>query len=248
MQHVPYEKLGHIEDWLARQGHGLATWQPFDGQPVPRLDTFDVLFIMGGPMNIYSHDENPWLVDAKHFAQQALDAGKPCVGICFGAQLLADRLGGAVTKNPEKEIGWWPVYLTDAGRQAPALAGWGGDDVGKPFDVFHWHGDTFALPPGVESLIESPACKHQAFTARNGQVLAFQFHPELSPDQLENWLADGEEPPAAKTYVQTPAQMRERPERFGIVNGWLEKTLAQWLSQTGAGHAGQPGAAPALAA
>jgi GMP synthase-like glutamine amidotransferase len=146
------------------------------GDAVPRLDEIDAVVVMGGPMNIYQYRDHPWLVAERAFLMNLVASGKRALGICLGAQLLADALGARVVQNPAREIGWWPVTFTDEARghfsALPAVA-----------TVLSWHGDTFELPRGAMLLGASRACGRQGFLFE-GRILGLQFHPEMSADAI----------------------------------------------------------------
>ena len=192
-QHVEFEGLGLIEPWLRARGHELSStrWWAGERATAAEIADCDWLVVMGGPMNIYQYRDHPWLPAEKAAIAAAIHAGKRVLGICLGAQLIADVLGGKVVQNAEREIGWWPlrpVPTHEARAEFQALPG-------SPVDrgaaerfalpgglvepvVLHWHGDTFALPPGAVGLAESAACRRQAF-AWGARVLALQFHLEM---------------------------------------------------------------------
>ena len=172
LQHVAFEGIGAITEWAHARGHTLSGTQLFR-DTLPEPDELDLLVIMGGPMNIYEEREYPWLAPEKTFIAKAIDAHKAVLGICLGAQLLADVLGGTVTKGEYREIGWYPVELTEAGRQLPVLAGFP-----QCFPALHWHGDTFSTPRGAIHVASSAACTNQAFAYDGGRVLGLQFHLE----------------------------------------------------------------------
>src|SRR4051812_36082961 len=113
LEHQAAEGPGKIADWAAARGHSIARTALYADEALPALEAFDVLVVMGGGMNIYQYRDYPWLPMEKAFLRRAIYAGKPILGICLGAQLLADVLGGKVYQNPEKEIGWFPVAITD---------------------------------------------------------------------------------------------------------------------------------------
>lgn len=174
LQHVPFEGLGFIEKWARTQNATTGVSRLFRNDPLPGTEDFDWLVVMGGPMGIYDHDEFPWLVAEKKLIQQAIGAGKTVLGICLGAQLIADVLGAKVYPGPQKEIGWFPIKRA-AG--APDL-------IPDTLTVFHWHGDTFDLPEGAVPLASSAACKNQGFIY-NGRVVALQFHMETTVESME---------------------------------------------------------------
>ena len=151
-QHVPFEGLGSIEKWANRSGHLLTSTQFYSGDRLPSVDAFDCLVIMGGPMNIYEEDKFPWLSDEKRFVRDAICSGKSVLGICLGAQLVADVLGAAIYPNTYREIGWFPVKRTADTEYDRFLP--------EEVEAFHWHGDTFDSPPGSIHLARSEACEN----------------------------------------------------------------------------------------
>lgn len=163
-----------IEPWLRRRGHEIAFTRWWAGDAAPDTEDYDWLIVMGGPMGVSQHRDHPWLVPEKFALSSAFAAGKRVLGVCLGAQLIADVLGGKVVQNPAREIGWWPV------RAVPVAAGTAGARYAFPAHatVLHWHGDTFSLPPGATRLAESVACAQQAF-AWGERVLGLQFHLEM---------------------------------------------------------------------
>ncbi len=172
-QHVVFEDEAFIRRWTARNGHFLTRTRFYLNEVIPSLQDIDFLVVLGGPMNVDEGQRYPWLITEKDFLRRAIDGGKTILGICLGAQLLASVLGGNVTRNPFKEIGWFPVQLTPAGRENPLFAGFPAS-----FPAFHWHGDTFSSPSKTTHLAESQACQNQAFLYED-RVLALQFHLEL---------------------------------------------------------------------
>jgi len=153
---------------------------------------------MGGSMNIYEHRTHPWLVAEKAFLAAAVAAGKPVLGICLGAQLLAAVLGGKVFQNPEKEIGWWPVRVFD---RRPAF-----DAFPERLIAMHWHGDTFTLPPGARRVAESEGCAQQAFV-HGDRVVGLQFHLEQGPVDVSDLATACAAELVPARYVQTRAQL-----------------------------------------
>jgi GMP synthase-like glutamine amidotransferase len=173
LQHVPFEGLGAIEEWLLARGHTLSCTRFYaDEAPPVNSGGFDWLIVMGGPMNVYQYDAHPWLSSEKRLIRETIAAGKRMLGICLGAQLIADVLGGKVYQNDEREIGWFPVRAVSAGVSSSFA-------FPEVTTVFHWHGDTFSLPPGSVWLAESDGCAHQAF-AVGTHVLGLQFHLEMT--------------------------------------------------------------------
>ncbi len=202
LQHAASEGPGMIRDWAAQRGHEISGTEVYLGHPFPPPDSFDLLLIMGGAMNIYQHRDFPWLPLEKDFIRSALSLGKGILGICLGAQLLADTLGGKVFQNPQSEIGWFPVSLTTEGRAHAFFRDFPSDLV-----AFHWHGDTFDLPPGCVPLARSEACAHQAFV-HGPNVVALQFHIEVSAHDVDIFLGDSPDL-GAGPFIQSLAEIRD---------------------------------------
>lgn len=222
LQHADYEELGCIAPALLQRGHTLSQTRLHANEALPAADAFDALLVMGGPMNIYEHAEYPWLLAEKVFIKAALDAGKRVMGICLGAQLIADVLGGPVTRNAETEIGWWDIELDADGHTAPAFAGFP-----ARFTAFHWHGDTFAMPPGAKPLMHSEACAHQAF-AYGTRVIGIQFHLEVTAADARVWFEHGE--PRPRRYVQSASEILAKLDAFAANNRLMLQLLDNWLN------------------
>lgn len=210
LQHAPLEGPGALLPWFAARGWPVSGCHLYRGDALPALQDLDALVVLGGPMNIYEHEAHPWLVAEKQLIRAALDAGRPVLGICLGAQLMADVLGGPVTRNPQPEIGWWPIepVAPDAAADGAALPVWPADcplaGLPAPLQVFHWHGDTYALPPGARGFAASAACAQQGFLWGE-HAIGLQFHPEVQQADVARWL-EGEVLPSGP-YVQPAAQI-----------------------------------------
>ncbi|MEW5774616.1 MAG: type 1 glutamine amidotransferase [Thermodesulfobacteriota bacterium] len=199
---MEFEDAAGIADWAAARGHAVAVSRLFAGDPLPEMAAFDFLMVMGGPMNVYEHQEHPWLEQEKRFLRQALDADKVVLGVCLGAQLLADVLGGSIRQVVHKEIGWLPV------RSTPEALG---RRLFKRFPLdytaFHWHGETFSIPPGAVRVAESEACHNQGF-ALGDRVVGLQFHLEATARSLEQLMANCGSELVEGPYIQQPDQLR----------------------------------------
>ena len=178
VRHVPFEGPGAIADWAAARGHVISHVEAAKAA-FPAPSGFELLVVIGGPMGVYDIAEHPWLIEERAFLTSAIDAGKLVLGVCLGAQLLADAIGGSVRPGVEREIGWFPVRLTDAGRSSALFGGWPDE-----FVAGHWHGDTFDLPPDVLSAASSEVTPNQAFEACDGRAVGLQFHLEWTRDAL----------------------------------------------------------------
>jgi GMP synthase-like glutamine amidotransferase len=222
LQHADFEDLGCIGPWLEGNGHGVSGTRLYAGEVLPQVDGFDALVVMGGPMNIYEYERHPWLRGEKALIRAAVDAGRRVLGVCLGAQLLADVLGGPVTRNAYSEIGWFPLELTAAGRRSPFFAG-----LPQRFTGFHWHGDTYALPPGAECLAASEGCAQQAFSLGE-RLLGLQFHLEVTRPNAEEWFRH--ERPVPARYVQAPEQILAQGESFEENNHWMRAVLERFFA------------------
>jgi GMP synthase-like glutamine amidotransferase len=225
LQHDPYEAPGIILPWAAERGHSLSkTFTRGDGGPAvfPGQQSFDWLIILGGSVSAYEEEAFPWLRAEKDFIRETVAAGKTVLGICLGAQLLADSLGGAVTKNPHKEIGWFPLSFYSEFRAHPLF-----DFLPENPLSFQWHADTFSvLPPGAVPLAESEACKHQGFIYRD-RVFAFQFHWECTQQNLEDFVAMSGDELAPGPFVQSPAEILGRGGQVRQNNAWMKEFLSR---------------------
>ena len=174
LQHDPLDGPGALLEWAETGGHEVTFCLICKEEPLPSLESFDLLVSLGGPMGAYEEEKHPWLVEEKQYLRDAVAGGKKILGLCLGAQLLADALGGSAFRHTCKEFGWQPIEPTEKGRE------WFGD--GAPFYAFHslekdskgifyaleshkkglfqafqWHGDTYTLPPGAVQLARNEA-------------------------------------------------------------------------------------------
>lgn len=181
IKHVDCEGLGLWEEFCQEDGIAVKVVALHRGDPLPPPDRFQAVISLGGPMNVYEEGAYPFLKMEDRFIRQTLYEGVPFLGICLGGQLLAKAVGGLVTRNAVKEIGWHPITLDEIGQRDPLFAG-----LPESFTVFQWHGDTFHPPIGAVRLASSPACRHQAFRF-GGIAYALQFHLEVTPPMVEEW-------------------------------------------------------------
>jgi GMP synthase (glutamine-hydrolysing) len=219
LQHVPFEDIGTIRNWAETAGMTIKGTRLFDDTRLPSVDEFDWIVIMGGPMNVDQEDLFPWLRPEKKLIRNAVEQGKTVVGICLGAQLVAEVMGAVVRPNIHREIGWFPVYKTGAARQSDVSA-----VIPEVFQAVHWHGDTFDLPDGAVHLGRSEACENQAFVLGK-RVVGLQFHLEMTTSSLEKLIdhcrSDLDESP----FVQRPADMLADRTRFKEANAMLDNLL-----------------------
>ena len=202
LTHVPFEDAANIGVWADQRGHALTYTHLHRYDLLPAIESFDMVAIMGGPMNIYEHVLYPWLAQEKKFIRRAIDAGKKVIGICLGAQLITDVLGGQVRPNSYKEIGWHPIKLTSRAAKSAGFS-----TLPRTMTVFHWHGDTFSIPPGAIHLASSTVCTDQAFQYGE-HVLALQFHLEYSQESIEKMLTHCSDELVDSPYIQTAEEIR----------------------------------------
>jgi GMP synthase (glutamine-hydrolysing) len=186
-QHVSFEGPAEIGKWIDVCGYSTSFTRFYQGEAPPEPVEADLLVVLGGPMNIYQEKEYPWLVKEKKAIEQAISKGMKVLGICLGAQLIARVLGAEIFKNPEKEIGWFPVTLTEAGKNSNFFR-----NFPSSFSPLHWHGDTFEIPKGAVHLAKSEGCINQAFSYGEN-VLALQFHLESNKDSIEKLITNSAE-------------------------------------------------------
>ncbi|NKN32593.1 type 1 glutamine amidotransferase [Marichromatium bheemlicum] len=205
LQHVPFEGPAVIGEWVRSRGHVLELVRLDLGEPLPALAEIDWLVVLGGPMGVDQEQCHPWLATERAFISRAIGAGKTLVGVCLGAQQIAAALGARVSRNPEREIGWFPLELTSEGRASGLFAG-----LPEGGEVFHWHGDTFALPEGAQPLAASAACANQGFLFED-RVLGLQCHLEATAEGVEQLLVHcADELTDPGPFVQAPELIRAR--------------------------------------
>jgi len=218
-QHVPFEGLGSIEPWAKDMAHDITSTRLFAKDPVPNLDDIDWLVIMGGPMGIYQEDTYPWLVKEKKYIDQAIVNGKIVLGICLGAQLIADVLGARVYPNTYKEIGWFPIQKTRDTAETRIA-----DFLPEQINAFHWHGDMFDIPLGAVHIAKSAACENQGFVY-DDQVVALQFHLETIEQSARDLIAHCEDDLTKGPFVQSPEAILTEPSRFRKINALMGELL-----------------------
>jgi GMP synthase (glutamine-hydrolysing) len=225
VRHVAFEDLGLLGPLVSSRGYGVryhdAGVQPID---VETLLAPELLIVLGGPIGVYEGETYPFIADEVAAIAARLQADKPILGICLGAQMMAAALGARVAPGPVKEIGWAPLTLTAEGQKS-VLAPLGAAPV------LHWHGDNCELPAGCTKLASTQHCPVQAFM-RTPSQLALQFHLETEPARFESWLVGhtvelgkaGLDPRALRTQAHThAAATRELAQK--VLSTWLDKAV-----------------------
>jgi GMP synthase-like glutamine amidotransferase len=218
-QHVAFEGLGCIENWISEKQHNLTYTKFFQNDSLPEIDNIDWLIVLGGPMGVHDEDLYPWLQYEKTFLKRAIDANKIVIGICLGAQLIADVLGAKVYPNQYKEIGWLDVSLTPEGSKTALFEGFN-----ETIKVFQWHGDTFDLPNGAKHLFLSKACKIQCYLNKTN-VLGLQFHFEITEECLKEMINHGKHELKQAKYVQNEESILAQSEFIKSNNDMMFRVL-----------------------
>lgn len=222
-RHSPSEGPGYFAAYLERQRIAWTLVRIDAGEAIPaRVDEFSGLAFMGGPMSV--NDELPWISPALQMIRAAVSADLPVLGHCLGAQLMSKALGGTVGANPQMEIGWGRVDVAD---NEPARA-WFGDKRG--FVSFHWHGETFSIPPGATRIASSPHCANQAFAL--GKHLGLQFHVEMTEEMIRNWCQSGTrqiERSACATVQPVREIESQLPARVATLHGVAARLYERWI-------------------
>lgn len=225
LQHVPFEGLGSLERWAQSNGHSLSATRLYNDEPLARLEEIDALVILGGPMNVHEEDRHPWLAREKAFIQQALESDTLILGICLGAQLIADVLGARVYRNQHKEIGWFPLELTEQALDSQVFG-----KLPAQFTTLHWHGDTFDLPAGATHIAKSEACPNQAFVFDSERVIGLQFHLEWTRENLAALIQNCADELTEGKYVQSPDEMLRREGGFEQNNELMDQIAEKFTA------------------
>lgn len=216
LQHVPFENPGIILSWAESRKYPVTSTRLFEDQELPAQADFDWLVIMGGPMNIYEEEKYPWLLREKEFIKTAINKNKVVLGLCLGAQLIADVIGGRVIQNQHKEIGWFPVAFTKEALELPEFYYLPPAPV-----VFEWHGDTFIdLPEESMLLASNEVCKNQAFLYRQ-RVYGFQFHMENTMQIITGLIENCGDEMVEGPYIQSADEILAGTDSIDQDNQWM---------------------------
>ncbi len=223
-RHAPTEGPGYFASFLEARKLPMELIAIDAGAAVPAdASAFSGLVFMGGPMSV--NDDLPWIPPVLALIRDAVARDIPVLGHCLGGQLMAKALGGSVGRNPVKEIGWGEVRVLD---HAEARA-WLGDGP-RQFLAFHWHGETFTIPPGATRILESAHCPNQAFVL--GKHLGMQCHVEMTAEMVRTWCEVGAEEIAASPgpAVQTPDEMGvDLDRRLAGLHAVADRLYARWV-------------------
>lgn len=205
IQNCRAESVGLYERYLKDRGIPYFVFRAYSGKRFPPQSRYDAFIVGGTPISANDFGRHRFLKNEWRYLKKALSRDMPFLGICFGAQILARLLGGEVKKNHVMEIGGYDVRLTDDGLRSRFFR-----KFPRRFPVFHWHGDTFTVPPGGKLLAIGEACHHQAFSY--GRVLGLLFHLEIDAGEAGRWAAayPQELKLVSKTAAQVKIECRQR--------------------------------------
>jgi GMP synthase-like glutamine amidotransferase len=232
-RHVRSEGPGYFATWLEQRAMPWTLIALDDGAAVPRrASAYAGLVFMGGPMSV--NDDLPWIAPALELIRDAVRRDVPVLGHCLGAQLMARAFGGAVTRNAVPEIGWGEVRVADNS----VAAEWFGSLEG--FEAFHWHGETFSVPPGATRVLSNAHCENQAFVL--GRHVGLQCHVEMTEDLVRAWCRGGREEiqrSAASPGVQPPEEIqRDLAARIERLHAVADRIYERWSAGIRTGDGG----------
>jgi GMP synthase-like glutamine amidotransferase len=223
-RHACCEGAGYLGTFLARHAIPWCEVRIDKGETVPAsVDDYSGIVLMGGPMSV--NDDLPWIPPLLQLIRQAVEKDVPLLGHCLGGQLISKALGGVVSKNPVKEIGWGQVQVADH----PDARDWFGDLQG--FNSFHWHGETFTVPEGATHVLSSPYCANQAYVM--GKHIGLQCHIEMTPDMVKVWteqwkndIASSASSPAVQSVDTMLAGVEADCE---VLHGVANRVYSRWI-------------------
>lgn len=225
-RHSPTEGPGYLASFLERQGVPWQLIRVDAGDPLPStIDAYGGLVFMGGPMSV--NDALPWIPPVLDLIASAVARDMPVLGHCLGGQLMAKALGGSVVRAPVKEIGWGEVTI----QEDEAARAWFGPGPGH-FLTFHWHGETFTIPPRSKRVLSGTYCENQGFAL--GPHLGLQCHIEMTQDLIEAWCASGRreidrsgDSPAVQSVGEILAHL---DARVAALHAVADKVYTKWMA------------------
>ena len=200
LQHVPFEGIGGMGSWLDSRDAVLGYTRFYESAKLPDVRGLDLVIIMGGPMNVLDERAHPWLMAEKMFVREAIDRGVAVLGVCLGAQIIADVMNARIFPNEFKEVGRLPIEAIKGSEDKFVFP--------ERMMAFHWHGDTFDLPDGALHLARSEGCENQAFQLGKN-VIGFQFYLETTMETTELMIENCPDDFANGRYVQSVDAMRK---------------------------------------
>ena len=234
LQHIACEHPGVFTEVIGERGVEVTAVELDEGEPLPDWRQFDAVLAMGGPMGAGDDRDHPWLASERELIAAAVADGRPFLGVCLGAQLLAAALGAAVMPCERPEVGLLDVELTEEGRADPLFAG-----LDQPLVSLQWHGDTFELPRGATLLARSAEVANQAFRVGDC-AYGVQFHLEVTAEMAREWAAI---PEYADSLSATLGERRgaefiaDVGRRAGELHPPARRLFENWLELAGVAQA-----------
>ena len=219
MQHVSFEGLGSIEAVLKESSYSISVTRMFANEPFPEISDIDWLIVMGGSMGVHDDKAYPWLKTEKQFIKNVIQSGKVVLGICLGAQLIAEVMDAQVYKNKYREIGWFDINFNPNLNHTLLK-----DIFPKQIEVFHWHGDTFDIPEDAIPIASSEATPNQGFIFDN-RVIALQFHLETTPESAKALIDNCSNELDGSKYVQNEQEILSNYLRFTKINQLMDQIV-----------------------
>ncbi|WP_456407402.1 type 1 glutamine amidotransferase [Caldithrix abyssi] len=220
LQHVPFETPGILTEALKDRAD-ISFTRFFNDEVLPRTSDLDLLVVMGGPMSVHDESVFSWLKDEKRFVENVIKQGKSVLGICLGAQLIAEVLGARVFKGAHREIGWFDITRTPEVASSSFAHFWP-----ETITAFHWHGEMFEIPLGAQRIAYSQACENQGFIFEE-RVVALQFHLEVTPQLIAGLLAHGANEMEAGAYVQSAQEIRQKMALCRPANALMRRVVEE---------------------
>ncbi len=217
--HVPFEGPGVMADWIRKKGHRLDYTRFYENESLPEAVEVDLLIIMGGPMNVFDFHIHPWMQEEIEWVGEYIRSGKPALGICLGAQILAAALGEEVYPGPAKEIGWHNLQFLPSLGEFRIFK-----DLPGTRKVFHWHGDTFNIPEGAVRIARSHLFPNQGFIY-DRRVVALQFHLEVTPGSVSEMVEHCGDELVEGPHIQTAKEILAETDYFEYNQQVLYKFL-----------------------
>jgi GMP synthase-like glutamine amidotransferase len=222
LHHDPVDSSrNNISRWAANKGYAIAHSYLCNNEALPGIEDVDWLIVLGGSQHAWEEEVYPWLPAEKKFIARAVEDNKIILGLCFGAQLLAEALGAEVFVNPHNEIGWHEVSLTPEGQRSYLF-----QNIPEQFTTFHWHADHFALPPGCTRLAYSRATENQAYICRERRLAGLQFHPEYPLESVKYFVREFGDLMQNGPYVagkeKILSQTEQIPETYALMAAILD--------------------------
>lgn len=227
-RHTRTEGPGYFATFLEEHSIPWVLIPVDEGAAIPtRTNDYSGICLMGGTISV--NDPLPWIDELCALIREAIEKDMPVIGHCLGGQLISKALGGHITKNPVKELGWGTVFIED---NTSAKKWLGARDTTQPTTVFHWHGETFSLPEGAVRILRSEYCANQMFAL--GKSFGMQCHVEMTPDMISDWCEHWQDEittqAAIPPSIQTPAQMKQGiMQHLGTMRGLAQSIYAEWI-------------------